>query len=92
MSIGHRAIVHGCTLKNGSLVGMGAIVMDKVVVGENAVIAAGAVVTQGTQVPPGTLWAGVPARQIKVLDPEQIADLNVRIAKNYLNYADWYRQ
>ncbi|MBU1567689.1 MAG: gamma carbonic anhydrase family protein, partial [Proteobacteria bacterium] len=62
VSVGHNAIVHGCTIHDNVLVGMGAIVMDDCVVESNSIIAAGAVVTQGTRVETGTIYAGVPAR------------------------------
>ncbi len=92
VSIGHNAIVHGCTVHDKVLIGMGAIVMDRAVIGEGSVIAAGAVVLEGTVVPPGSLMAGVPARRIR----EVGADLSVneieRIARNYLLYADWFKQ
>jgi carbonic anhydrase/acetyltransferase-like protein (isoleucine patch superfamily) len=92
VSIGHRAIVHGCTLEDKVLVGMGAIVMDHAVVREGALIAAGAVVLEGTEVEAGSIFAGVPARKVKQLDPETFLDQNQRIANNYLKYAGWFRE
>lgn len=92
VSIGHNAIVHGCELGDNVLIGMGAIVMDNAVIGANALIAAGAVVLEGTIVPPGTLYAGVPAKKIKELDSETFADMNKRIATNYIKYASWYKK
>jgi len=71
VTIGHRAIVHGCTVGNDCLIGMGAILLDGVVVGERSLIAAGAVVREGTQVPPGSLVAGVPARIVRALTEEE---------------------
>jgi carbonic anhydrase/acetyltransferase-like protein (isoleucine patch superfamily) len=65
VSIAHNAIVHGCTIHDHVLIGMGAIVMDNAVVGEGAIVAAGAIVTQGTHVPPGTIFAGNPAKYLK---------------------------
>lgn len=90
VSIGHCAIVHGCTLHDHVLIGMGAIVMDHVVIGEGAMIAAGAVVLENTIVEPGSIWAGVPAKKIKQMTPEHFKDLNGRIARNYLMYSKWY--
>ena len=90
VSIGHCAIVHGCTLHDHVLIGMGAIVMDHAVIGEGAMIAAGAVVLENTVVEPGSIWAGVPAKKIKQMTPEHFKDLNGRIARNYLMYSKWY--
>src|SRR5688572_11272774 len=72
VSIGHNAIVHGCTIHDNVLIGMGAIVMDNAVIGTNSIIAAGAVVLEGTEVPAGSIFAGVPARKVKDVSQEQI--------------------
>lgn len=90
VSIGHRAIVHGCTVHDKVLIGMGAIVMDHAVIGSGSVIAAGAVVTQGTVVEPGSLMAGVPARRIGPVSPELSTGEIERIARNYQLYASWF--
>jgi carbonic anhydrase/acetyltransferase-like protein (isoleucine patch superfamily) len=90
VSIGHNAIVHGCTVGDNVLIGMGAIVMDNVVIGENSLIAAGAVVLEGTQVPAGSLFAGVPAKKIKDVSPELFKGEIERIANNYLMYSSWF--
>jgi len=92
VSIGHSAIVHGCTLHDNVLIGMRAVVMDHVVVGENSMIAAGAVVLENTIVEPGSIGAGVPARKVKQMTPEHFKELNARIANNYIMYADWYKK
>ena len=91
VSIGHSAIVHGCTLHDNVLIGMRAVVMDHAVIGENSMIAAGAVVLENTIVEPGSIWAGVPAKKVKQMTPEHFRDLNERIAKNYLMYSGWYQ-
>jgi len=91
VSIGHNAIVHGCTLHDNVLVGMGSIVMDHCEIGSNSIIAAGAVVTQNTIVPPGSIYAGVPARKIKEIDPDLQQNEIQRIAKNYILYASWFK-
>lgn len=91
VSIGHNAIVHGCTVKDKVLIGMGAIVMDHAVIGEGSVVAAGAVVTQHMNVPPGSLVAGVPAKVIGPVSAALSKSGIERIAKNYLMYADWFR-
>lgn len=92
VSIGHNAIVHGCTVRDRVLIGMGAIVMDHAVIGEGSVIAAGAVVLEGTEVPPGSLMAGVPAKRIRDVGADLSANEIERIAKNYLMYAGWFKQ
>lgn len=91
VSIGHNAIVHGCTIDDNVLIGMGAIVMDHVEIGQNSIIAAGAVVLENTKVEPGTIYAGVPARKIKDISGELIHGEIHRIADNYVKYADWFR-
>jgi len=91
VSVGHNAIVHGCTIHDNVLVGMGAIVMDDCVVESNSIIAAGAVVTQGTWVEAGTIYAGVPARKLKDISQELISGEIERIANNYITYASWYK-
>jgi carbonic anhydrase/acetyltransferase-like protein (isoleucine patch superfamily) len=92
VSIGHRAIVHGCTIEDNVLIGMGAIVMDNVVVKKNAIIAAGAVVLENTIVESGTIYAGTPARRVKDLDEATFKNLIERIGNNYIMYADWFRK
>ena len=91
VSIGHNAIVHGCTVADNVLIGMGAIVMDNVVIGENCIIAAGAVVLEGTQVPAGSIFAGVPAKKVKDISPELQKGEVERIANNYLMYSSWFK-
>ncbi len=91
VSIGHHAIVHGCTLEDNVLVGMGAIIMDGVYVEKNAIIAAGAVVLENTRVPSGTIFAGIPAKKVKDLSQAQTEQIINRIADNYVMYADWYK-
>ena len=91
VSIGHNALVHGCTLHDHVLVGMGAIVMDHAVVHSNSIIAAGAVVLENTVVESGSIYAGVPARKVKDIDPEQTRRLIEGIANNYVMYAEWFK-
>ncbi len=91
VSIGHRAIVHGCTIHDNVLVGMGAIVMDHAVVEENVLIAAGAVVLEHSRLESGHIYAGVPAKKVKQLSEEQFKDSIDRIANNYIKYASWFR-
>lgn len=91
VSIGHNAIVHGCTIKDNVLVGMGAIIMDNCVVESNAIIAAGAVVTKGIHVPTGTIFAGMPAKKIKDVSPELSSGEIDRIANAYVMYSGWFK-
>ena len=83
VSIGHNVTVHGATIKDGALVGMGAVILDDAIVGEGAIVAAGSVVLSKTVIEPGSLWAGAPAVQSK--------EINQKIAKNYLMYSEWYK-
>ncbi|MGW8193521.1 MAG: gamma carbonic anhydrase family protein [Desulforhopalus sp.] len=91
VSVGHNAIVHGCTIHDNVLIGMGSIVMDDCVVESNAIVAAGAVVTQGTVVESGSVYAGIPARKVKENNQELIAADIGQIAENYIRYSEWYR-
>lgn len=91
VSIGHRAIVHGCTIYDNVLVGMGAIIMDHAVVEENVLIAAGAVVLENSRLESGHIYAGIPAKKVKALSEETFKDTIGRIADNYIMYADWFR-
>lgn len=91
VSIGHNAIVHGCTIKDNVLIGMGSIVMDDCVVERNSIIAAGAVVTKGTHIPSGTVFAGMPAKKIKDISVELSEGEVNRIANNYVTYSSWFK-
>ncbi|MFL5773370.1 MAG: gamma carbonic anhydrase family protein [Flavisolibacter sp.] len=90
VSIGHNAIVHGCTVHDNVLIGMGAIVMDNAIVHSNTIIAAGAVVLEGTICDAASVYAGVPARKVKEISPENIEGEINRIANNYIGYARWF--
>lgn len=91
VSIGHNAIVHGCTVHDNVLIGMGAIVMDNAEIGSNTIIAAGAVVLEGTKVEAGSIYAGVPAKKVKAVSQELISGEINRIANNYLMYSSWFK-
>lgn len=91
VSIGHNAIVHGCTIKDNVLVGMGSIIMDDCIVESNSIIAAGAVVTKGTHIPSGTVFAGMPAKKIKDISPELSQGEINRIAEAYIMYSGWFK-
>ena len=83
VSVGHSALVHACTLEDYSFVGMGAIVMDGAVIESGAMLAAGGMLTPGKRIPSGELWAGRPARKMRILTPQDI-DENLRIARHYI--------
>ncbi|WP_033957777.1 gamma carbonic anhydrase family protein [Psychroserpens jangbogonensis] len=91
VSIGHNAIVHGCTIHDNVLIGMGSIIMDDCVVESNCIIAAGAVVTANTRVESGSIYAGVPAKKIKDISQELISGEIDRIADNYVTYSSWFK-
>lgn len=91
VSIGHNAIVHGCTIHDNVLIGMGSIVMDDCIVESNSIIAAGAVVTKGTRVPSGTIFAGMPAKKIRDISAELSSGEIDRIAENYVMYSGWFK-
>lgn len=92
VSIGHNVVIHGADIKAGALIGMGAIVLDHAVIGEGAIIAAGAVVLSETIVEPGSIYAGVPAKFVKKVDPAQSKEMNQKIANNYLMYSGWFKE
>ena len=92
VSIGHNAIVHGCTVHDNVLIGMGAIVMDNCVVESNSIVAAGAVVTQNTVVESGTIYAGVPAKKVKDINASEFAGEIERISNNYVMYSSWFKE
>lgn len=88
VSIGHKAIVHGCTIHDDVLIGMGAIVMDHAVVESGSIVAAGAIVTAGTKVEVNSIYAGIPAKKIKPVSEEN-SEMIKRTAKNYTLYKTW---
>lgn len=90
VSIGHNVVIHGAKIHDYALIGMGAIVMDDAVVGEGALVAAGSVVLSRTQIGPHEMWAGAPAKFIKMVEPEKAKEMNFKIARNYLMYSQWY--
>jgi carbonic anhydrase/acetyltransferase-like protein (isoleucine patch superfamily) len=92
VSIGHNVVVHGAKVCDNVLLGIGSIILDHVVIGENSIIAAGAVVLTGTVVEPGSLYAGVPAKKVKDVSPEQTREMIERIAHNYIKYAGWFKE
>lgn len=92
VSIGHNAIVHGCTVNDNVLIGMGAILMDGVIVESNSIIAAGSVVTQNTHIESGVIYAGIPAKKVKELNASDFAGEINRISNNYVMYSNWFKE
>jgi carbonic anhydrase/acetyltransferase-like protein (isoleucine patch superfamily) len=92
VSIGHCAIVHGCTIHDNVLIGMRAVVMDNCVVESDSIIAAGAVVLEGTRVESGSIYAGIPARKVKEVSKELFEGEIQRISNNYVMYASWFKE
>lgn len=90
VSVAHKAIIHGCTIHDNVLIGMGAIIMDGVIIGSNTIVAAGAIVLENTIIEEGSLYAGIPAKKIKDLDKTLIEGQINRIANAYPMYASWY--
>lgn len=91
VSVGHNAIIHGCTIHDNVLIGMGAIVMDGCEIESNCIVAAGAVLLEGTKVPAGSVFAGIPAKKVKDISEKLISGEIERIANNYLMYAGWFK-
>ena len=91
VSIGHNAIIHGCTIDDFVLVGMGSIVMDNSKISSNTIIAAGSVITENTFIEPNSIYGGVPAKKIKNIDQSKSKKDIKKIAKNYLIYSNWYK-
>ncbi len=91
VSIGHNALVHGCTIEDNVLIGMGSIVMDNCHIESGSIVAAGAVLKEGTRVEAGSIWAGVPAKKVKDISPELFEGEVMRIANNYVMYSGWLK-
>ncbi len=92
VSIGHNALVHGCTVEDNVLIGMGSIVMDDCYIESGSIIAAGAVLLEGTRVEAGSIYAGVPAKKVKDISPELFEGEVMRIANNYVKYSSWFKK
>jgi len=91
VSIGHNALVHGCTVEDNVLIGMGSIVMDNCYIESNCIIAAGAVLLENTRVESWSVYAGIPAKKVKTLSPELFEGEVQRIANNYVMYSGWFK-
>lgn len=92
VSIGHNALVHGCTVESNVLIGMGSIVMDNCYIESGSIIAAGAVLLEGTRVEAGSIWAGVPAKKVKEISKELFEGEVMRISNNYVTYSGWFKE
>lgn len=91
VSIGHNVCIHGAKVEDNVLIGIGATVLDQVIIGSNSIIAANSLVLSGTIIEPGSIYAGVPAKKVKDVEPEQTREMINKIADNYLMYAGWYK-
>ncbi|MBF0299827.1 MAG: gamma carbonic anhydrase family protein [Oligoflexia bacterium] len=91
VTIGHNVIIHGCTIEDNVLIGMGAIIMDNAIIKSHSIVAAGAVVLEDTIVESQTLYGGLPAKKIKNISNEQINKIET-MAQNYIKYTKWYRE
>ena len=85
-------MIHGAKIRDYALIGMGAIVMDDAEVGEGALVAAGSVVLSRTKIGAHEMWAGAPAKFVKMVEPEKAKEMNIKIAHNYLMYSRWYTE
>lgn len=92
VSIAHNAVVHGCTIHDNVLIGIGAIILDHAVIESNSIIAAGSVVLENTVVESGSIYAGIPAKKVKDIPTDLITGQIERIANNYITYAGWYKE
>jgi carbonic anhydrase/acetyltransferase-like protein (isoleucine patch superfamily) len=89
--VGHNAIIHGCTIDDFVLIGMGSIVMDNAKISSNTIIAAGSVILENTVVESNSVYGGIPAKKIKDINQSKSKNEIERIAKNYLIYSSWYK-
>jgi carbonic anhydrase/acetyltransferase-like protein (isoleucine patch superfamily) len=89
VTVGHQAMLHGCTIGDGSLIGIRAVVLNGATIGRNCLVGAGAIVTEGKTFPDGVLILGAPAKAVRELTPEQIAELR-RAASHYVGNAQHF--
>ncbi|MCT4648154.1 MAG: gamma carbonic anhydrase family protein [Carboxylicivirga sp.] len=92
VSIGHNVTIHGAKIEDNVLVGIGATILDHAVIGSNSIIAANSLVLTGTIVEPNSVYAGVPAKKVKEIEPNQTKEMIHKIANNYLMYAGWFKE
>lgn len=91
ITIGHNVVLHGCTVKDRCLIGMGAVILDNAEVGEDSIVGAGALVTEGMKVPPGSLVLGMPAKVVRETRSDEREKI-LRSARNYIEYSSNYNQ
>lgn len=91
VTVGHNATVHGAIISDNVLIGIGSTILDNAEIGENSIIAANALILTGTKVEPGSIYAGVPAKKVKDIEPGQSREMIEKIANNYIMYAGWYK-
>jgi carbonic anhydrase/acetyltransferase-like protein (isoleucine patch superfamily) len=92
VSVGHNAVIHGAIIEDRCLIGMGAIVLDNAVVASGCIVAAGALVLSGSKLEPNSIYAGVPAKKVKEISPDQSRKIVERTARDYMLYASWYKE
>jgi len=92
VTIGHNVVIHGARIEAQALIGIGSVLLDHAVVGSNTIVAAGSVVLERKVLEPNSLYAGVPVKRIKTVKPERLESMIKRIAKDYMTYADWYKE
>jgi len=92
VSIGHNVTIHGAKIEDNVLIGIGATVLDHAVIGSNSIVAANSLVLTGTIVEPNSIYAGVPAKKVKDIEPDQSREMVQKIANNYLMYAGWFKE
>ncbi|MFR9651202.1 MAG: gamma carbonic anhydrase family protein, partial [Rikenellaceae bacterium] len=92
VSVGHNVTIHGAIIEDSSLIGMGSTILDNAVVGKGCIVAANALVLSGSKLEPNSLYAGVPAKRIREVAPEQREQIIERIATDYQLYASWYKE
>lgn len=90
VSVGHNATIHGAIIEDNCLIGMGATILDNAVVASGCIVAANALVLSNSKLEPNSVYAGVPARKVKEVTPEQRDEIITRIAHDYHMYASWY--
>lgn len=91
VSVGHNVTIHGAKIEDNVLIGIGATILDHAVIGSNSIIAANSLVLTGTIVEPNSVYAGVPAKKVKDIEPDQTSEMIHKIANNYMMYASWYK-
>jgi len=92
VTVGHNVVIHGARIESNALIGMGSVLLDNCVVGCNTIVAAGSVVLEKNILEPNSLYAGIPAKRIKTIDPQRLESMIKRIAKDYVMYAGWYKE